>query len=110
MIYDELPFTARLLVERGPDEGREFQLAGSGVLGRDPGAAIPLDDGHASRQHARLDCGPDGTWTVTDLDSANGTWVNARRVQGTQGLASGDRVRIGDSTILVRYGKDTHSA
>lgn len=110
MIYDVLPFTARVMVEQGPDAGREFRVNGAGVVGRDPDVEVALDDGRASRRHAQLECRPDGTWAVTDLESANGTWVNARRVQGVQGLSSGDRVLVGDSTLVVRYGEDGNSA
>ena len=48
----------------------------------------PWDVG-VSRLHAKLVPTPEGAWTVTDLDSANGTQVNGRDV------APGDPVRLG---------------
>jgi len=46
-----------------------------------------------SRQHAKFERTAHG-FTITDLGSTNGTWVNGTRIE-TQTLKSGNRVRIG---------------
>jgi len=65
------------------------------------------DDMHASREHAYL-IFEDGAWFLEDR-SRNGTMVNGRKVhKGRVKLASGDRIRIGDSfDVVFRYLGDT---
>ena len=70
------------------------------IAGRTPRCDIPLDDQSVSRRHCSLE-GRDGTMVVTDLDSANGTYVNDRQVE--QAVArGGDLVRVGNSVLEVR--------
>jgi len=65
------------------------------VIGRDRSCAIALDDHATSRQHARV-VNRDGTWTIVDLGSRNGTFVDGQRARETP-LESLAEVRIGDS-------------
>lgn len=61
--------------------GRHWTLrAGSGYhIGRDPRAAIVLDDLRVSWRHALLRPAG-GTWVLEDNGSTNGTWVGTERV------------------------------
>lgn len=61
-------------------------------VGRHPECDIVVPTPGASRQHAEFEF-RDGAWTVTDLNSGNGTWVNGVRVK-THQLSPGDEVRI----------------
>ncbi len=73
------------------------------VVGREPppgGFAIPSSA--VSRAHARLTA-KDGVWTITDLESRNGTMVNGRFVREAT-LAPLDEVRIGDA--IFKYVAD----
>lgn len=86
-------------------DGREQQFALGKPrvhIGRAPASDILLRDAKVSRQHAQVECGPDGC-AVVDLDSANGTFVNDRRV-GRAPLVDGDLVRIGDSVLAFKAG------
>ncbi len=67
------------------------------TLGRHAENDISLRDTRVSRNHARLDQGQEGVF-LTDLGSANGTLVNAARVQRVR-LNPGDLIRLGDSTL-----------
>jgi hypothetical protein len=61
---------------------------------------------NVSRRHAEL-AAAGGSVTVTDLGSANGTFVNDRRIEPRSGVAvrAGDRVRLAaDLVILIRSG------
>ena len=49
-----------------------------------------------SRRHAALRHGVSG-WTIADLDSTNGTYVNGWRVRGDARLEPGDGVTLGDT-------------
>ena len=70
------------------------------VAGRSPQCDIPLEDQSVSRRHCTLEARGDSV-TVTDLGSANGTYINDRQVE--QAIARpGDLVRVGSSALEVR--------
>lgn len=68
------------------------------VIGRS-GGDVDVDDRGVSRQHARISRGPGGGWTVTDLGSTNGTFLNGVRVRSAE-LQDGDEIRIGAATAF----------
>ncbi|HET8632169.1 MAG TPA: FHA domain-containing protein, partial [Thermomicrobiales bacterium] len=95
------PAGPRLIVENGPNTGREYPLdRASLTVGRHEAGDIVLEDTQASRQHARFTV-RDGQVTVTDLGSANGTRVNGQPVAGSRLLSAGDEIQIG--TTLLRF-------
>jgi pSer/pThr/pTyr-binding forkhead associated (FHA) protein len=63
----------------------------------------PLTDTAVDREHARLVARPDGSWSLTDLGSVNGTMVNGRKIDpGTPvPLHDGDRINIGMWTAIT---------
>ncbi len=63
----------------GPIFGRSFGVTGSLTLGRQADCDICIPLSEISRKHARLKPAPDGV-LVEDLDSANGTYINGKRV------------------------------
>ncbi|MFM7261226.1 MAG: ATP-binding protein [bacterium] len=90
-----------LVVTRGPDRGRAFALPEREpqLLGRST-EALHLTDATVSRRHAELT--PDnGLWTLRDLGSRHGTFVNGVRLAGAVELRPGDRVRVGDTELLA---------
>lgn len=96
-----------LVVHRGPGEGQEFVLDPSvGVLsvGRAEDTAIFLDDVTVSRHHAEFRHDVDG-WSVHDIGSLNGTYVNRVRVE-SQHLDGGDEVQIGKFRFVFLLGLD----
>lgn len=102
----ELPTgSALLVVHRGTGEGQEFvldQSAGVLTVGRAPEAAIFLDDVTVSRHHAEFRHGAEG-WSVRDVGSLNGTYVNRVRVEDQQ-LHGGDEVQIGKFRFVFLLG------
>ena len=69
------------------------------VLGRTQDNQIVVNDVKASSHHAELrSTGQD--YTITDLGSTNGTFVNDQQIDRTMPrvLRSGDKIRIGDTT------------
>jgi len=58
-------------------------------------------DNAVSRHHAELEC-LNSSWFVTDLDSANGTFVNGTRVEQKRKLHVDDELRIGDTSLWLR--------
>jgi signal transduction histidine kinase len=94
---------ARLLVIKGADEGKQFELADAAVsLGRDASNGIRLHDTEVSRRHAeirRIGAG----YQLFDVGSANGTFVNNQRVKESP-LTAGDHIAIGQSILVFSTG------
>ena len=92
-----------LVVTAGHARGQTFDLRGEVRLGRDRSNAIVLSDGKVSRHHFRLD--PiRGTYILSDLGSANGTFVNGVRVTQPVRLRDGDLINLGDTQIVFYTG------
>jgi len=81
--------------------GGGADLAGQGreiVIGRAAACTIPLRtvaDTIVSKRHALIAIAADGSATVSDLGSKNGTFVNGGQIDGTVPLAVGDRLMLG---------------
>jgi DNA-binding CsgD family transcriptional regulator len=72
------------------------------TVGSHEGSDIALvGDRRASRLHAVLERFATG-WTIRDLGSRNGTFVNGRRLEGEQVLKAGDEIRIGATRLVMR--------
>jgi two-component system cell cycle response regulator len=71
----------------------ESLSAGNTVLGRSSRAEVTVADERISRFHARI-TSVAGLYTVMDLRSKNGTFVNGRRVEASP-LADGDLLQLG---------------
>lgn len=70
------------------------------LLGRDGSCDVVVKDTAASRRHASLE--PEGTgWRITDLGSANGTFLNGTRLMRAAIVQSGDVVRIGREELVL---------
>ena len=76
---------ATLIVLQGPDKGRTLRTTADDVLLGRGSPQIPLTDQTISRRHAELRV-IDGAWTLVDLGSANGTYVNGVRIDKPLGL------------------------
>jgi serine/threonine-protein kinase len=99
-----------LLVISGPDQGRVFPLADGGTLsvGRDPSAAIRLQDTAVARLHCRLSAQTDRV-LVADFDSQGGTFVNDQRVEWHD-LKLGDVLQVGQTRLRLSAGAQPVSA
>lgn len=91
--------TALLIATRGALSGSRYLLDEDEVtVGRDPRADILLDDSTVSRQHAVFRR-ENGTYTVIDAGSLNGTYVNRQRVDKAT-LKNGDEIMIGKFRLI----------
>ena len=91
--------SALLLVMRGPNAGSRFRLDGElTTAGRHPDSDIFLDDVTVSRRHAEF-YRRGAFFTVRDVGSLNGTYVNRERIEEAQ-LTGGDEVQIGKFRLL----------
>ncbi|MFC4035328.1 FHA domain-containing protein [Streptomyces polygonati] len=98
---DALPIgSALLVVRRGPNSGSRFLLDGElTTAGRHPQSDIFLDDVTVSRRHVEFRRGQDGGFTVSDVGSLNGTYVNRERIDAVS-LSNGDEVQIGKYRLV----------
>jgi transcriptional regulator of acetoin/glycerol metabolism len=69
-------------------------------IGRSSANQVSVKDALISRQHARLQRTGGGVWTVTDLDSRNGTFVQGQRVRQTAPVRALDVVRAGGALLV----------
>ncbi|GAA2340883.1 FHA domain-containing protein [Streptomyces cuspidosporus] len=89
------PGSALLVVRRGPNSGSRFLLDSDvTTAGRHPQSDIFLDDVTVSRRHVEFRRGQDGSFTVADVGSLNGTYLNREPIDSAI-LTSGDEVQIG---------------
>ncbi len=79
----------------GTEKSYRLQTHRPFTVGRDPGNDIILRDPKVSRHHAEI-VFERGFFVLHDLSSANGTWVNGKRVRVAP-LTHGARVRMGNS-------------
>ena len=90
---------ASLTVVAGPNQGDYYPLASrTVVLGRDESATIQITDNRVSRKHIQIRS-EHGNHIALDLSSANGSFVNGRKLSGDCILTDGDEIHIGDSKI-----------
>ena len=90
------PSNACLVVIYGTELGKRIPLTQAVVeCGRSRELGIPLDDDAVSRRHARFEW-TGAAFTVKDLGSTNGTYVNDVVVRECA-LRDGDQVKIGRS-------------
>lgn len=74
---------------------REFMLyeGMSATIGRSASNDIHIGESHISRMHAVITC-RDGEFIIDDMESANGTYVNGVRVDGSSTLVIGDDIHL----------------
>jgi len=92
---------AFLLLE---SNGRRFPLTTgqSWAIGRGDGCAVMLDSRSVSRLHALIQRKDGGEYSLVDLGSRNGSFVNARRVSLPLLLNDKDRLVFGDQELIFR--------
>ena len=90
---------ASLFVIRGNDQGKRFELEEQTLrVGRESSTTIQIHDTEVSRQHAEIRR-VDHDYTIADLHSSNGTFVNGKRIR-QHVLASGDQIQMGSTLML----------
>ena len=105
MAGSDVAFPAYTSERRIPLVGKQMRIgrrsAGRELQPEIDMAVPPIDPG-VSRLHAMLIAAPDGTWSVLDPGSANGTLVNGREILTGDlvTLHEGDRINMGAWTVI----------
>jgi pSer/pThr/pTyr-binding forkhead associated (FHA) protein len=97
--------SAMLIVIAGPNKGARFLInSDETAIGRDPKSEIFLDDVTVSRVHAKIVRSKEAEFSVVDLGSLNGSYVNAHQIQEST-LALGDEIQIGKFRLTYFRGR-----
>jgi pSer/pThr/pTyr-binding forkhead associated (FHA) protein len=84
---------AKVTITEGPDKGKTYEFAQAAILGRLDSNDVPIRDGKASREHAKI-YRQGQQFAIVDLNSSNGTFVNGQKIT-KRVLEPGDEVSIG---------------
>ncbi len=89
-----------LVVKRGPNAGTRFVLTEPLTkVGRHPASDLFLDDVTVSRRHVEVTAGAAG-YTVRDVGSLNGTYLNRERIDSEVPVHNGDELQVGKFRLL----------
>ncbi|MCL2736819.1 MAG: FHA domain-containing protein [Propionibacteriaceae bacterium] len=100
--------SALLIVLKGPGEGARFLLKEDRtVAGRSPESDIFLDDITVSRTHVHF-TRAQGSFSIEDMGSLNGTYVNRQLLRDVFLLRNGDEVQIGKYKMIFFLGSAGH--
>jgi hypothetical protein len=92
--------SSRLVVRRGPQPNQTYELSKDvQTIGRDITNDIVINDPEVSRHHLRFTRGGGG-FTVEDIGSTNGSYVNGQRLVGAKPLNNGDMIGLGETVTL----------
>jgi hypothetical protein len=91
---------ACLVVDSGPLAGKIFTVTDGLGIGRQADNDIVINDPGVSRRHARFTRDGKGIWSVADLGSSNGCFVNEVRIESPTALQPGDHIRV-SNTIMT---------
>jgi hypothetical protein len=86
------------------DDPHDIALRGDRMeIGRLAGCALRIDDVNASRRHAAIVATPAG-WSIEDLGSTNGTYLNSELLTAPVPLSDGDVISIGTTRLVFHAG------
>lgn len=89
-----------LVVKRGPNAGTRYVLNEALTsVGRHPESDLLLDDVTVSRRHVELRRTAGG-YTVRDVGSLNGTYVNRKRIDSEVEVRNGDELQVGKFRLM----------
>lgn len=93
---------ATLVIIEGQSQGSQFKLTAPLIsVGREETCTFQVLDDEVSRKHLQLKLDPTtGRHSAGDYRSANGVFVNDKRIDQDVLLADGDQIRIGRTKMM----------
>lgn len=91
------------IVVKGLEDGVTQPFSENRItIGRRTDNQVILDGDNISRNHVAIER-REGRYFVCDLGSANGTYLNEERIEDSVELSEGDRLRVGNFTLVVSF-------
>ena len=90
---------AKLDIISGNNQNTSYKIQQKTTIGRLANNTIAIDDTKSSRQNSLVFI-KDGLYYIRDLKSRNGTIVNGEKIQKSQQLFAGDRIKVGNTIFL----------
>lgn len=93
--------TASLVILDGENAGNEYAIEKPKVvLGREgAGTDVVVGDAGVSRHHAQIEIDADGSWTLRDLGSTNGTVKDGKKIDRAVELRHGEKFTVGQTSF-----------
>jgi len=92
---------------QGPGSPRQYELfRAEMVVGRAIDADVPINSTDLSRRHVLLKRAPSGQYSVQDLESRNGVFINGIKIHSAT-LHDGDSVQLGSILFVYHEGRAT---
>ncbi len=88
--------------------GERTPIHGACFVGRSATSTLMLADDRVSRRHAIIQAQGENEHWLIDLGSANGTYVNGRRISQAHRLADKDQIKIGGFSLTFRKPASQH--
>jgi pSer/pThr/pTyr-binding forkhead associated (FHA) protein len=89
-----------LLVLSDNHFGRTFIIDQPVVtIGREEESDFVIDDKMISRVHCSISVNEENHFFIEDLDSANSSFINSKKLKKRKSLYYGDKINIGDSIL-----------
>ena len=96
----------RLEVLTGPDGGRTTSIRGEHLtVGREASCGFVLSDPAIADRHAIFERLPTGGYSLRDLGSGDGTFVNGRKLEKPVVLTGREQIRFGSTIVGLRIGE-----
>jgi adenylate cyclase len=87
----------------------EYNLADHNVIGRHPKNRIKLIEPGVSKVHCLISAEEPGIFSIRDLGSRNGTFLNGQRIKEKMTLADGDEIQMGSTRCLFKDQADSQT-
>ena len=93
---------ASIIITTGDQKGDYYPLGKrTTVVGRDEGLFVQILDSKVSRKHMQIRYdGNDNAYTVVDMNSKHGVFINDRQIDDESRLKDHDYIQIGQTVIL----------
>jgi pSer/pThr/pTyr-binding forkhead associated (FHA) protein len=75
------------------------------IIGRGANADVIVDNTAISREHTSIEL-KDGLYILSDLGSLNGTFVNGKKIKGTEYITQEDDIKLGKFKLSVGKGSE----
>lgn len=100
----------KLVVHGGKNEGAVIVVnKPQFIIGRLPECNLRIESKALSRRHAQINV-QDGSVTVKDLGSTNGTFVDGKKITEEVELKNGQTLRVGPLETTVQISAEMHGA